>query len=453
MMLKTNKFLMLACLGLVCTCTGGAEPFLPALGEPCNRDTVLVNRMYHDFGGGYVATEFADMNGDGHLDIVLIELEEILVFIGHGDGSFDLGFSAQIPAMGYSVLSQGDRSNRFPYLVTKDLDLDGDIDVIVGDKNDALVMWNDGNAQLTSQLLPPVPWSYHEIIAEDLDQDGIPEVLISTLGDEVFVYRLTQDHQYEPYFDSPLTGARVRATDLDLDKDTDLVLTFTASSTWTVMLNDGEGSYTSNEISGMYGAYSSPLELEDVNHDSIPDLIYARVVPRLNDPYSIFVVKFGTLDGTFSGGTSVYTTRGHPSSFVIADVDGDSHKDIAFVSYAEWDLDVLLNNGSGVFDTLLPRYPGARPIDLAFGDMNEDGHLDAMVAKNSNGDFTYFLNTCIPLNYCPDLNDDGALDFYDVSQYVRAYIAGDPVADMTGNGSLDFYDVSLFLELFMAGCP
>lgn len=52
-----------------------------------------------------------------------------------------------------------------------------------------------------------------------------------------------------------------------------------------------------------------------------------------------------------------------------------------------------------------------------------------------------------------DMNRDGILNFFDVSAFVTAFIAGDPFADMTGTGTLDFHDISIFLGMYQAGCP
>ena len=52
-----------------------------------------------------------------------------------------------------------------------------------------------------------------------------------------------------------------------------------------------------------------------------------------------------------------------------------------------------------------------------------------------------------------DLNDDGVLDFFDVSAFLQAFGTMDPLADFTGDGSFDFFDVSAFLQAFSTGCP
>ena len=55
---------------------------------------------------------------------------------------------------------------------------------------------------------------------------------------------------------------------------------------------------------------------------------------------------------------------------------------------------------------------------------------------------------------CPaDLTGDGQLNFFDVSAFLTAFSAMDPVADFTGDGMYNFFDVSAFLTAFSAGCP
>ena len=58
------------------------------------------------------------------------------------------------------------------------------------------------------------------------------------------------------------------------------------------------------------------------------------------------------------------------------------------------------------------------------------------------------------LNACPaDLNGDGVLNFFDVSEFLSAFNAMDPAADFSGDGMFNFFDVSQFLSAFNAGCP
>jgi len=52
-----------------------------------------------------------------------------------------------------------------------------------------------------------------------------------------------------------------------------------------------------------------------------------------------------------------------------------------------------------------------------------------------------------------DLNGDGTLNFFDVSAFLKAFAANDPIADFTGDGRFNFFDVSAFLVVFGEGCP
>ena len=52
-----------------------------------------------------------------------------------------------------------------------------------------------------------------------------------------------------------------------------------------------------------------------------------------------------------------------------------------------------------------------------------------------------------------DLNNDGLLNFFDVSAFLGAFTTMDPSADFTGDGLFNFFDVSAFLGAFSAGCP
>jgi hypothetical protein len=51
-----------------------------------------------------------------------------------------------------------------------------------------------------------------------------------------------------------------------------------------------------------------------------------------------------------------------------------------------------------------------------------------------------------------DLNNDGDLNFFDVSAFLQAYMNFDPVADFTGDGQFNFFDVSAFLIAYQEGC-
>jgi outer membrane protein assembly factor BamB len=57
-------------------------------------------------------------------------------------------------------------------------------------------------------------------------------------------------------------------------------------------------------------------------------------------------------------------------------------------------------------------------------------------------------------NACPaDLNGDGELNFFDVSAFIVAFVAGDLAVDFNSDGELNFFDVSAFIVAYSGGCP
>ena len=72
-------------------------------------------------------------------------------------------------------------------------------------------------------------------------------------------------------------------------------------------------------------------------------------------------------------------------------------------------------------------------------------------AFSLTGGFWAGVNQAAP---CPaDLTGDGSVNFFDVSAFLQAFSAQDPIADFTNDGNWNFFDVSAFLSAFAAGCP
>ncbi|MBO6514666.1 MAG: hypothetical protein JJ974_11940 [Phycisphaerales bacterium] len=112
----------------------------------------------------------------------------------------------------------------------------------------------------------------------------------------------------------------------------------------------------------------------------------------------------------------------------------------------------------------------SEPIQLAIGDTGTGGrwgdYLDIAIDPNNDKTFwivgmyarnfgwqTYIDSFTIESECPPDLNDDGVLDFFDISAFLTAYNNGDLSVDFIADGSLDFFDVSAFLSLYSMGCP
>jgi len=81
-----------------------------------------------------------------------------------------------------------------------------------------------------------------------------------------------------------------------------------------------------------------------------------------------------------------------------------------------------------------------------------DGGADSLVEGGFDA-FQIASEVCDD-SACPaDITGDGQLNFFDVSAFLSAFGAQDPIADFTGDGQFNFFDVSAFLSAFGAGCP
>lgn len=76
-----------------------------------------------------------------------------------------------------------------------------------------------------------------------------------------------------------------------------------------------------------------------------------------------------------------------------------------------------------------------------------------MIGSGFNTDNFLPIGFIITVSCQADLNNDGELNFFDISAFLSAFAANDSVADFTGDGNWDFFDVSAFLSAFSAGCP
>lgn len=133
-----------------------------------------------------------------------------------------------------------------------------------------------------------------------------------------------------------------------------------------------------------------------------------------------------------------------------ADMNGDMVVDEADVAEI---VEVILGTSSGdvnldgvvdALDLAIAEANLGQPGGWADGDMNGDGIVDAAdIAIIMGG------NTCLA-----DFNNDGLVNFFDVSAFIAAFNAQDPAADIAAPfGVWNFFDVSAFMSAYNAGCP
>ena len=158
-----------------------------------------------------------------------------------------------------------------------------------------------------------------------------------------------------------------------------------------VLLQNSDGTFTEHDTTISANGGTS---IADVNGDGKPDILTTygspQSCPPPNDPVgctdtgpATLNVFLGNGDGTFRSLTPVNMTDGADTSTpLVADLNGDGALDVAVTigDNSSDTLQVLLNNGTGVFHLLPSPNPAIFATLLAAGDFRGNGKVDLVVA-------------------------------------------------------------------------
>ncbi len=144
----------------------------------------------------------------------------------------------------------------------------------------------------------------------------------------------------------------------------------------TILLGASDGSFSEAPTQPVTTLVSPAwITTGDFNGDGILDLAFA------DSGSTALTVLLGNGDGTFTQKNG-QPDAGQTTTFIAtADFNGDGKLDLALVNSANAVL-IYLGNGDGTFQTALESAAGAGASQLAFGDFNGDGRLDLAVVNS-----------------------------------------------------------------------
>jgi FG-GAP-like repeat len=373
------------------------------------------------------AIALADLTGDGLPDLVTVNAtnSSVGVLLNTWDPSPQLQTPLLSPAPNPNKMAISDvNGDGIPDLAFTVVDSGSGISISLGGYSHVEVMLGNGNGTYqsattfsTGQTTQPTG-----VLEAHLTGDGFNDIIVTESPNpnstppqlaavSILLNNGNGTFQAPVTYEATLNGviqypSFVQVADINGDGYPDLLFTTgsTFSTTTTnaigVMLNNGNGTFQSEQTLASFGIRTAPTAFAyaDVNGDNTADLVVvntgggsgATLVPE-----SVQVL-LGNGDGTFQAPMTFSTAGTTPDYVAVGSLTGDGKKDLVVANSGTGTVAVLLGNGNGTFQAAHTYFVAGRPLWLAEADLTGDGFTDLVVADtlgvevllgNGNGTF------------------------------------------------------------------
>lgn len=240
------------------------------------------------------------------------------------------------------------------------------------------------------------------VVVTDFNGDGKLDFAVLNSGDNtVSTFQGNGDGTFTPFANSPFQlaaseqGPTAMVTGHFASQGTqDLAIVNQTTNNVAILSGSGDSSFTGTftEVGGSpiaVGQLPVGIAAGDLNADGVPDLAV------VNQTDNTVTVLLNNGDGTFSPAAgSPLPTSTTPSGVAIGDFTQDGQGDIAVTNTGVSTLGVYLGLGSGLFSTRLELSTPTGPDAIITADFNNDGLPDVALTahSSSNNQVSVFLD-------------------------------------------------------------
>jgi Ca2+-binding RTX toxin-like protein len=199
-----------------------------------------------------------------------------------------------------------------------------------------------------------------------------PDELTVNTSVDVEVHQIAPELTTSQMIRELVAPSSMTTADFDGDGDVDIFVTNINGSTVHYYRNTGDGEFTTIDTSMNLSGAVQEVDAADLNGDGLLDVVVS--VSGSTDAIDLFIQGPA---GHFTYAQQISTENADHAE--IADFNGDGHLDIITISR---DVQLLLNDGTGVFTASTVDTTHAFPGALAVGDVDGDGDIDAIISDS-----------------------------------------------------------------------
>ena len=326
-------------------------------------------------------------NSDRHMDIVVANFgfDNVTVFLSNGNNSFSYQttYSTSIGSAPRMV-AVGDFNN------------DTRLDIVVANFgiNNLVILFGNGDGAFSSRIQIETGSSRPiYVVVDDFNNDQYSDIAFLGYGTNLVGVLLglgngafQRSIEFSTGFDS--LPHSIAVGDLNNDGRKDIAVANYGTDNIGLFLGNGDGTFTS-QMTFTTGINSGPysIAMADLNNDTHLDI--AVIYSDQNN----IAVFFGYGNEIISR-SQLYSTgkNSQPIFIAIADFNNDQKPDIAVTNNGSDSVMLLLGSGNGSFANPIAYSTGPRssPYSVGIGDFNDDNQLDIAIANHENNNVKIF---------------------------------------------------------------